>query len=173
LRETCPESPETLSPLTKVLYTHNFNSRLTKQNCRGGLTSDRGFTTPTGYHTELIRRGICVYTWIATRPVSDAEMARVIQEFSYTGITRAVSRYFNSSSFRQEWLERRRRMLASWTCPVVIMQGYDSKSQPREFYERAREYVPNARGVEVSLCLGGISGLWRVRGRRLRRFGCC
>lgn len=98
---------------------------------------------------------VWVYTWIAIIPISDAEMTRVIQEFSYPGITRAVPRYFNSSSFRQEWLERRRRLLNSWKCPVLIMQGYDSKSQPREFYEKAREYVPNASKVEVRYMPGG------------------
>lgn len=82
-------------------------------------------------------------------------MSRVIQEFSYPGITRAVPRYFNSSSFRQEWLEQRRRLLAAWKCPMVIMQGYDSKSQPREFYEQAREYIPNAKDVAVRYMPGG------------------
>ena len=35
------------------------------------------------------------------------------------------------------------------------MQGYDSKSQPREFYEKAREYIPNAKAVEVRYMSGG------------------
>ena len=29
------------------------------------------------------------------------------------------------------------------------MQGYDSKTQPREFYQEAREYIPNAAAVEI------------------------
>jgi len=40
--------------------------------------------------------------------------ARVIQE-SRIGIVRAVPRYFNSSSFRAEWLTRRNRLLKAWT----------------------------------------------------------
>ena len=82
-------------------------------------------------------------------------MEQVIQEFSYPGITRAVPRYFNNSSFRAEWLTRRNRLLHSWRCPVLIMQGYGSKTQPREFYEKARDYIPNASDVQVQYLPGG------------------
>lgn len=109
----------------------------------------------TGVMEDPKRFVLWVYTWITMRPIPDDEMSRVIQEFSYPGITRAVPRYFNSSSFRQEWLERRRRLLGAWKCPMVIMQGYDSKSQPREFYEQAREYIPNAKDVAVRYMPGG------------------
>lgn len=95
------------------------------------------------------------YTWIAKRPIPDQDFERVIQEFSYDRITRAVSRYFNSSSFRAEWLDRRKRLLPAWKCPIMIMQGYDSRTQPREFYEKAREYIPNAKDVKVSYIPGG------------------
>lgn len=111
---------------------------------------------------------LLVYTWITKKPVSDEEMERVIQEFSYPGITHAVPRYFNSSSFRQEWLARRHGgwqkedgtrsdsgLLSAWKCPVVIMEGYDSKTQPREFYENSTEYIPNASAVEVVYMPGG------------------
>jgi pimeloyl-ACP methyl ester carboxylesterase len=96
-----------------------------------------------------------VYTWITKLPVPDEEMARVIQEFSYPGIVRAVPRYFNSSSFRSEWLARRKSLLKTWTCPVLLMQGYDSKTQPREFYEKARDYIPNAKDVQIRYLPGG------------------
>ena len=109
----------------------------------------------TGIMEDPKRFVIWVYTWITKLPVSDEEMARVIQEFSYPGIVRAVPRYFNSSSFRQEWLARRNRLLKAWICPVLIMQGYDSKTQPREFYEHARDYVPNAKDVAVRYMPGG------------------
>ncbi len=98
---------------------------------------------------------VWVYTWITKLPIPDEEMARLIQEFSYPGIVRAVPRYFNSSSFRQEWLARRERLLNAWKCPVLIMQGYDSKTQPREFYEDARTYIPNAADVQVRYMPGG------------------
>ena len=31
----------------------------------------------------------------------------------------------------------------------MIIEGYDSKTQPREFYENSREYIPNAASVAV------------------------
>ena len=96
-----------------------------------------------------------VYTWITKLPVPDSEMARVIQEYSYPGITRAVPRYFNSSSFRAEWLDRRTRLLAAWKCPVLILQGYDSKTQPREFYENPAQYLPNVPEAKVIYLPGG------------------
>jgi len=55
-------------------------------------------------------------------------MVRLIQEYSYPGVVRAVPRYFNSSRFRKEWLDRRQRLLAAWTCPVMVMQGFESKT---------------------------------------------
>lgn len=98
-----------------------------------------------------------VYTWVCNKQIPDDEMERVIQEHSCPGISRAVPRYFNSSSFRIEWLQRRNGLLEAWRCPVMIMQGYDSKSQPREFYENAKEkgYIPNAKDVQVSFIPGG------------------
>ncbi|KAL2782997.1 hypothetical protein BJX66DRAFT_345340 [Aspergillus keveii] len=101
------------------------------------------------------RFAVWVYTWITMLPIPDNVLARVIQEYSYPGITRAVPRYFNSSTFRQEWLTRRGRLLKAWKCPGVIMQGYSSKTQPREFYEKTREYLPNSKDVAVSFMPGG------------------
>ena len=109
----------------------------------------------TGIMEDPKRFAIWVYTWITNLPVSDEEMTRVIQEFSYPGIVRAVPRYFNSSTFRSEWLDRRNRLLKSWVCPILIMEGYDSKTQPREFYKDAREYIPNAKDVQVRYMPGG------------------
>lgn len=109
----------------------------------------------TGLMEDPKRFVVWVYTWITKRPISDEVMTRVIQEFSYPGIVRAVPRYFNNSRFRTEWLARRQILLKAWTCPVLIMQGYESKTQPREFYEKAREYIPNAKDVDVQYLPGG------------------
>ena len=109
----------------------------------------------TGLMEDPVRFVVWVYTWITERPIPDAEVERVIQEFWYPGVSRAVPRYFNSSSFRQEWLARRNRLLKAWRCPVLIMQGYGSKTQPREFYEKARDYIPNASDVQVQYMPGG------------------
>lgn len=103
----------------------------------------------TGIMEDPRRFSVWLYTWISKFTIPDAEMRRVIQEFSYDGTTHAAPRYFNSSTFRQEWIDRRRRLLTSWTCPIMIIQGYESKTQPREFYEHARDYIPNAKDVLV------------------------
>ncbi|KAF9885393.1 hypothetical protein FE257_013011 [Aspergillus nanangensis] len=109
----------------------------------------------TGLMEDPKRFVVWVYTWITKRPISDDIMARVIQEYSYPGIVRAVPRYFNSSTFRQEWLTRRNTLLKAWKCPVLIMQGYESKTQPREFYENAAEYIPASPNVQVRYLPGG------------------
>ncbi|MFG1664198.1 hypothetical protein [Streptomyces sp. Y7] len=44
-----------------------------------------------------------------------ADLVRTVQEFSYDGISTAVPRYFNSSSFHQEWIDRRTRLIPRWT----------------------------------------------------------
>lgn len=95
------------------------------------------------------------YEWVAVLPIPDDEMIRIIQEWSYPDTSRAAQRYFQCSTFRNEWLARRRTLLKSWVCPVLIMQGYDSKTEPREFYENAREYIPNSTNVLVEYLPGG------------------
>jgi pimeloyl-ACP methyl ester carboxylesterase len=86
---------------------------------------------------------ISAYTLLATSPVADDDLARTIREFSYPQIDWAVPRYFNSSSFRQEWLDRRRRLVEHWDFPVLILQGAHDPRQPREFYQDAAEHLPN------------------------------
>ena len=54
----------------------------------------------TGTMEDPIRFIVWVYTWVTERPIPDDEVVRVMQEFSYPGVRRAVPRYFNSSSFR-------------------------------------------------------------------------
>jgi len=130
-------------------HLYNFNPALAPQ---GDIFKDAPYN---GIMNDPKRFVIWVYTWITKIPITDSEMERVIQEYSYPEIVRAVPRYFNSSTFRQEWLARRNRLLNGWKCPVMIMQGYESKSQPREFYEKAREYIPNAKDVKVTYIPGG------------------
>jgi pimeloyl-ACP methyl ester carboxylesterase len=130
-------------------HLYHFNPALAPQ---GDIFKDAPYT---GIMENPMRFVVWVYTWITRLPIADVEMERVIQEFSYPGIVRAVPRYFNCSTFRQEWLARRDRLLAAWKCPVMIMQGFESKSQPREFYEEARSYIPNAKSVVVRYIPGG------------------
>lgn len=98
---------------------------------------------------------IWCYKWATAMPVPDADIERTIEEYSYPGISQAVPRYFNSSTFRKEWIDRRTRLLNAWMCPVLIMQGYYSKTTPRELYEHAREYIPNAKEVSVAFIKAG------------------
>jgi len=74
------------------------------------------------------------YTWLAARPVAASDLLRTIEEFSHPGIAAAVPRYFHSSSFRQEWIDRRAELIRSWTAPVLILQGAQDPMQPHEFY---------------------------------------
>ncbi|KAK2685456.1 hypothetical protein QWA68_015690 [Fusarium oxysporum] len=130
-------------------HLYHFNPLVAPQ---GDLFAEAPYS---GMMADPVKFVLWVYTWVGGKEVSDEETIRTIQEHSYPGISKAVPRYFNSSSFRAEWLERRRRLLKAWKCPVQIMQGYHSKSQPREFYENAREYIPNAPKVEVVYLTGG------------------
>jgi pimeloyl-ACP methyl ester carboxylesterase len=109
----------------------------------------------TGMMNDPAHFVVWLYTWVAQHPIDDRELRRVVQEFSYPDIARAVPRYFTSQSFRQEWLRRRRDLLPAWRCPVMIIQGYESRTQPREFYEHAAEYIPNSPRVAVEYVEAG------------------
>lgn len=95
------------------------------------------------------------YTFVGNLPVPDDDLRRTIQEFSYPGVSRAVPRYGMTSTFRKEWIERRRDLMARWRCPVTLVQGHGSRSQPREFYADAARHLPNAAAVDVRFVPGG------------------
>lgn len=52
-------------------------------------------------------------------------------------------------------VELRTRLLDAWRCPVMILQGYESKTQPREFYSNTLECIPNSNSVVVRYINGG------------------
>jgi pimeloyl-ACP methyl ester carboxylesterase len=124
-------------------HLYHFHPSLAPQ---GPMFADAPWT---GLMEDPIHFVVWLYTWISKLEIPEDEMRRVIQEYSYEGITKAVPRYFNSSTFRQEWIQRRNRLLDTWKCPVMVMQGFGSKTQPREFYENARDYIPNAKEILV------------------------
>jgi pimeloyl-ACP methyl ester carboxylesterase len=95
------------------------------------------------------------YTLLGHLPVADEDMRRVIQEFSYPGITHAVPRYNQGSTFRKEWIERRTELIPRWRCPVTLVQGHDSRTQPREFYADAASHIPHSPRVDVRFVPGG------------------
>lgn len=107
-----------------------------------------------GSFREPARQVIRSYARLCVGPVSDEHLERTIQEFSYPQVGWAVPRYWASSSFRKEWIDRRTRLLNAWTFPVQIMQGRHDFRQPFEFYERAAEYIPNGR-VQVKFMDAG------------------
>ena len=103
----------------------------------------------TGVMNDRAHFVVWLYTWITKYQLPDDELRRTIQEYMYPGIDRAVPRYFHSSTFRQEWIQRRTRLLAAWKCPVLCIQGYESKTQPREYYENPKQYLPNVADADV------------------------
>ncbi|KPI37042.1 Haloalkane dehalogenase [Cyphellophora attinorum] len=126
-------------------HLYHFHPSLAPQ---GDLFRDAPYS---GMFLDPVKFVTFCYTWITLRPVPDAEMERTIQEWAFEGTAKAVPRYFNSSTFRQEWIARRSPggLLERWKCPVLIMQGKESKTQPWEWYVDARKYIPNAKDVKV------------------------
>ncbi|MFD4507673.1 alpha/beta fold hydrolase [Streptomyces sp. NPDC058457] len=111
------------------------------------------FTSPDapGTLADARRFVALAYTLLTERPVRSPDLVRTVQEFGYQGISTAVPRYFHSSSFRQEWIERRTRLIPRWTCPVLLLQGADDPVQPREFYTDPQVLARLPRGSAVHL----------------------
>ncbi|WP_198154307.1 alpha/beta fold hydrolase [Catenuloplanes japonicus] len=108
-----------------------------------------------GLMADTARFVVWAYGMAGARPVAEPDLRRIIQEFSYPGITHAVPRYSMNSTFHQEWIERRRDLIPRWRCPITLIQGHDSRTQPREFFTDADQYIPNAAGVEVRYVTAG------------------
>ncbi|MFI5507187.1 alpha/beta fold hydrolase [Mycobacterium sp. NPDC051804] len=91
------------------------------------------------------------YTWLAERPVAAEDLVRTIDEFGHEGIASSVPRYFHSSSFRQEWIDRRTKLLDSWRAPVLLLQGKHDPVQPYEFYTdpAVLQLLPEGSGVHL------------------------
>lgn len=111
--------------------------------------------------TDLETRGILqdpvkVFEWgfgrLCKYPIAKPDVIRAIQEFSRPGTGLAVERYFQSSTFRKDWIDRRTRLIPAWTAPMLILQGSDEPPMPVENYEGLEEYLPDAR---VELVDGG------------------
>jgi pimeloyl-ACP methyl ester carboxylesterase len=74
------------------------------------------------------------YTALTAHDVAFEDLHRTVEEFSHPGIASAVPRYFHSSSFRQEWVDRRTELIRNWRSPVLLLQAAHDALQPREFY---------------------------------------
>jgi len=93
-----------------------------------------------------------MYRWLCKYPIPRAQVERAVQEFARPGVGLAVERYFQSSSFRKDWIDRRTRLLPNWTAPMLILQGAEEPPMPVENYEGLEEFLPNA---QVELVDGG------------------
>jgi len=92
------------------------------------------------------------YGRLCKHPIAKPDVVRAIQEFSRPGTGLAVERYFQSSTFRKDWIDRRTRLIPAWKAPLLILQGSDEPPMPVENYEGLEEYLPDA---QVELVDGG------------------
>jgi pimeloyl-ACP methyl ester carboxylesterase len=67
-------------------------------------------------------------------PVDPAVLERFKEEMSYPGLENAVIRYFQSSSFEKERLDRTSRLLRRMTFPVLMLQADKDDGQPKFYY---------------------------------------
>lgn len=111
--------------------------------------------------TDLETRGILqdpvkMFQWgfgrLCKHPIPKADVIRAIQEFSRPGTGLAVERYFQSSTFRKDWIDRRTRLIPAWDAEILVLQGSDEPPMPVENYEGLDEYLPR---VAVELVDGG------------------
>ena len=111
--------------------------------------------------SDLETRGILqdpvkMFQWgygrLCKHPIAKPGVVRAIQEFSRPGTGLAVERYFQSSTFRKDWIDRRTRLIPAWKAPMLILQGSDEPPMPVENYEGLEAYLPDA---QVELVDGG------------------
>lgn len=89
---------------------------------------------------------------LCKHPISKPNVIRAVQEFSRPGTGLAVERYFQSSTFRKDWIDRRTRLIPAWQADILVLQGSDEPPMPVENYVGLEEYLPD---VTVELVDGG------------------
>ena len=86
-------------------------------------------------------------------PIAPELLERFKYEMSYPGLEHAVIRYFQSSSFEKERIDRVSRLLRRMTFPVMLLQAENDDGQPPYYYNDpsnpAVDLFPNARLVWV------------------------
>ena len=114
---------------------------------------EQSFTSPEAptLLADARRFVVTAYSWLTERTVKQEDLLRTIEEFNHPGVATAVPRYFHSSSFRQEWIDRRTRLIDSWSAPVLLLQGADDPVQPREFYQDQALLDRLPRGSDVHM----------------------
>lgn len=93
------------------------------------------------------------------QPISPAKRATLKSEMSYEGLPQAVIRYFQSSSFEKERLDRTTRLLRNMTFPVQLVQGRLDDGQPPYYFE-----TPGALATD---CFPQASMRWMEAGHYL------
>lgn len=82
-------------------------------------------------------------------PVAEDRLATLKAQMSFEGLPEAVIRYFQSSSFEKERLDRTTRLLRNMTFPVQMVQGRLDDGQPPYYFETpgalAVDCFPNAK----------------------------
>lgn len=82
-------------------------------------------------------------------PVAPELLRRFKEQMSFPGMPDAVIRYFQSSSFEKERLDRTSRLLRRMTFPVLILQGDLDDGQPPYYFDEpsnpATAQFPDAR----------------------------
>lgn len=87
-------------------------------------------------------------------PVPPERLEKFKEEMSYAGLEHAVIRYFQSSSFEKERLDRTSRLLRNMHFPVLLLQGDLDDGQPPFYFNHpdnpAAAQFPDARLEWVS-----------------------
>jgi pimeloyl-ACP methyl ester carboxylesterase len=82
-------------------------------------------------------------------PVPAERIERLKTQMSFAGLNTAVIRYFQSSSFEKERLDRTSRLLRNMTFPVLLLQGDRDDGQPPFYFNDesnpAVDQFPDAR----------------------------
>lgn len=76
-------------------------------------------------------------------PVSEAVLEKFKDEMRYEGLPSAVVRYFQSSSFEKERLDRVSRLFRNMNFPVQLVQGDKDEGQPTLYYDHPSSPATN------------------------------
>jgi pimeloyl-ACP methyl ester carboxylesterase len=91
---------------------------------------------------EFIRN---VYGPRTVQPIPEADMLRIIEEFSRPGVAEAVPRYFRDfGDFGEELRQERAALFAAMDFPVLLLQGENDPAQPQWYFEGAADLFPDA-----------------------------
>jgi pimeloyl-ACP methyl ester carboxylesterase len=97
------------------------------------LMSDAAAFIPKVYETRIVQ------------PISDADMTRIIEEFSHEGVAQAVPRYFRDYFSSSPNVEERGALFSAMTCPVLLLQADSDPAQPLWYFDGGTDLFPDAR----------------------------